>query len=91
MNEYFKRPQDVLDAIRSLGRLGFSVSLPDFGSDGQMFFRIQGRKLSVGQILELVDENNLDSRAIREYGTKEQGQAAVAALDPCDASRIDCG
>jgi hypothetical protein len=75
VKEYFKRPQDVLDAIRSLGRLGLSVSLPDLGSDGQMFFRIQGRTLSVVQILELVDGNNLDSRAIREYGIKERGKA----------------
>lgn len=56
MNAYFKRPQDVLDAVRSLGRLGLSVSLPDLISDGQMLFTIEGRRLSAAQILELFDK-----------------------------------
>jgi hypothetical protein len=68
MNEYFDRPQDVLDALRSLWRLGLSVSLPDLRSDGQMFFRIEGRKLSVAQIIGLFDNNKLDPVAIRECG-----------------------
>ena len=72
MNEYFKRPQDVLEAVRSLGRLGLSVSLPDVRSDGQMFFRIEGRKLSAAQILELFDKNKLDPMVVRRFGAWEQ-------------------
>jgi hypothetical protein len=75
MNEYFKRPQDVLEAVRSLGRLGLSVSLPDLRSDGQIFFRIEGRKLSVAQILELFDKNELDPMVIREFGVRERVHA----------------
>jgi hypothetical protein len=76
MNEYSKRPRDVLEAVRSLGRLGLSVSLPDLRSDGQMFFRIDGRELSVAQILELFDKNKLDPMVIREFGAWEQVHAA---------------
>ena len=76
MNEYFKRPQDVLDALRSLGRLRLSVSSPDLKSDGQMFFRIDGHQLSVAQILELFDKNKLDPMVIREFGAKVQVRAA---------------
>ena len=80
MNEYFKRPQDVLDAVRSLGRLGLSVSLPDLRSDGQMFFRIEGRELSVVQILELFDKNKLNPMVIREFDAKEQVHAVSSLL-----------
>jgi hypothetical protein len=70
MNDYFRRPREVLDALRFLGRSGLRVSLPELRSGGQMFFKIEERMLSVGQILELVDRNRLDSVAIREYGTQ---------------------
>jgi hypothetical protein len=80
MKEYLKRPQDVLEAVRSLGRLGLSVSLPDLRSDGQMFFRIEGRKLSVAQILELFDKNKLNPMVIREFGAKEQVHAVSCGM-----------
>jgi len=76
MKEYFNRPQDVINAVRSLGRSGLSVSLPDLRANGEMFFRIEGRELSVLQILKLLDEHRLNPKMIREF-TAQQRVAAV--------------
>lgn len=62
------RPLDVINAVRSLGKLGLSVSLPNKTSTGEMFFRVEGRDLSVAQILELLDKNELDLGGIRQFG-----------------------
>jgi hypothetical protein len=77
MKEYFKRPQDVVNAVRSLGSFGLSVSLPDLRANGEMFFRIEGRELSVLQILELLDEDRLNLKMIRKF-TTQQNLAAVS-------------
>lgn len=76
MNEYFRRPQDVLKAIRSLGNLGLSVSLPDLRVNGEMFFRIEGREVSVAHILELHDKNELEATALRQFGALPKVAAA---------------
>lgn len=80
MDEYFKRPKDVLDAIKSLGRLGIPVSLPDFRSDGEMFFRIGGHELSVAQMLELFDKKELHAMALRESHGEKQVRAAGSGM-----------
>lgn len=80
MNEYFRRPLDVIDALRSLVRLGLSVSLPEVRSDGEMFFRIDSRELSVVQILDLADKNKLDPAVIRRVVGQQKAAAAGASV-----------
>jgi len=75
MKEYFSRPQDVINALRSLASLGLSVSLPNTTPNGGMFFRVEGCELSVGQILELVDRNALDLEGIRLFKTRRNEDA----------------
>ena len=72
MKEYVNRPLDVLNAVRSMGRSGFSVSLPHRAADGEMFFKIEGYKLTVAQILELVDKNKLDLVSIRHFAAMRE-------------------
>jgi len=76
MNEYFKRAQEVIDAVRSLGRSGLTVSLPDLRANGEMFFKIEGHEFSVPQILELVEGGRLHPKAIREFPARQN----IAAL-----------
>ena len=64
MKDYFQRPRDVVAAVRALGRSGLSVSLPRQAANGEMCFEIEGRVLSVAQILALWDKNELDRSAI---------------------------
>ena len=75
MKDYFKRAQDVVDAVRSLGRSGLSVSLPDQAANGEMFFKIEGCVLTVAQILALSDKNELNRLGIRQFGTKGRKDA----------------
>ena len=67
MNSYIKRPLDVIRAVRSLHSSGLSVSLPYLTSSGEMFFKIEGSVLTVGQMLRLLDENQLNSTGIRQF------------------------
>jgi hypothetical protein len=76
MKEYFERPQDVINAVRSLGNSGLSVSLPNRSANGEMSFKVEGRYLSVAQILELWDRNELHLGGIRQFDSKQQKQAA---------------
>ena len=77
MKEYFSRPQDVLSAVRSLGRSGLSVSLPGLRANVEIFFKIEGREFGLLQILRLLDEHRLNPRLIREF-TAQQNVSAVA-------------
>jgi hypothetical protein len=70
VKDYLKRPQDVVAAVRSLRSEGLSVSLPHQTADGEMFFEIEGYALTVAQILELFDKNELGRAGIRQSGTK---------------------
>lgn len=76
MNEYFKRPRDLINAVRSLGSFGLSVSLPDLRTNGEMFFRIEGREFSVPQILELLDGHRLNPTMIRGFAAQQKVGAA---------------
>ena len=67
MNDYVKRPLDVIRAVRSLHSSGLSVSLPYLTSSGEMFFKVEGNVLTVSQMLRLLDENQLDSVGIRHF------------------------
>lgn len=60
----------MLDAVRSLRRSGLSVSLPHQTANGEMFFEIEGYTLTVAQILELLDKNELDRVGVRQFGAK---------------------
>lgn len=64
LNEDFQRSRDVIAALRSLGRLGLSVSLPRQAANGEMCFKIEGCVLSVTQILTLWDRKELNRSAI---------------------------
>ena len=76
MKDYFKRPHDVINAVRSLGSLRLSVSLPHQAANGEMFFRIEGWELTVAQILELYDNDELDREGIRQLGAVREKNAA---------------
>jgi hypothetical protein len=76
MKEYFNRPQDLIDAVRSLGRSWLSVSLPDLKPNGEMFFRIEGCELSFLQIQELFDEGRLSPKMIRKFMAQQTVAAA---------------
>ena len=86
MKEYFKRPLDVVEAVRSLGKLGLSVSLPDRTSTGEMFFRVEGQELSVTQILELFDKNELELGAIRRIVARQNENA----ISPISSGQAVC-
>ena len=66
MNDYAKRPLDVIRAVRSLNSSGLLVSLPSLTESGEMFFNVAGSVLTAAQILRLLDENQLDSVGIRQ-------------------------
>jgi len=75
VNDYLKRPQDVIDALRSLWNSGLSVSLPELAPNGEMFFKIDGCVLTVAQILELLDRDELGRVGIFQLHRSE-GAAA---------------
>ena len=70
MKEYFQRSQDVVAAIRALGKLGLSVSLPRKAANGEICFQIEGRVLSLTQILTLWDRKELNRSAILKLNTR---------------------
>ena len=67
MNDYVKRPLDVIRAIQSLNNSGALVSLPCVTASGEMFFKVEGNVLTVAQMLRLLDENRLNSTGIRQF------------------------
>jgi hypothetical protein len=70
VKDYLKRPEDVIRAVRSLQRLGLSLSLPYQTPSGEMFFEINGQVLTVAQMLKLLDQNQLDREGIRQFSAK---------------------
>ena len=71
LSDHFQRIGDLIKAIRSLRRLGFSVSLPHQTADGIVFFEIDGLAFTVRQILELFDRKQLDRAGIRQFAAKD--------------------
>jgi hypothetical protein len=65
VKDYAERAGDVASAIRSLRRLGIRVGLSYQTADGIMFFQLDDYTLTVAQILELLDKNQLDRDGIR--------------------------
>ena len=65
MKDYSERPEDVINAVRSLRRSGMDVGMPCQTPEGTMIFQLDGYTLSVAQILELLDRNRLDRDGIR--------------------------
>lgn len=76
VKDYFRRPRDVVAAVRSLGRLGLSVSLPRQAANGEMCFEIEGCVLSVAQILALWDRDDLNRAAILSLSAKTKSAGA---------------
>lgn len=75
VKDYLKRPQDVANAVQSLRNAGLSVGLPHQTANGEMFFEIEGYVLTVAQILELFDKNELGRAGIHKSGTKRTKDA----------------
>ena len=65
VNTYGERAGDVVSAILALRRMGMRVGLPHQTADGVMFFQLDDYTLTVTQILELLDKNQLDRDGIR--------------------------
>jgi hypothetical protein len=66
----------VANAVRSLRNAGLSVGLPHQTANGEMFFEIEGYLLTVAQILELFDKNELGWVGIRQLGRKRKKDTA---------------
>jgi hypothetical protein len=62
---YSERTEDVVNAVRAMRRMGIRVSLPHQTADGVMFFQLDDYTLTVAQILELLDQNQLNRDGIR--------------------------
>jgi hypothetical protein len=77
MNDYAKRPMDVIRAVRSLNSSGLLVSLPSLTESGEMFFKVGGHILTVAQMLWLLDQNQLDPVGIRQF-SENRAKAAGA-------------
>jgi len=77
VENYAKRPLDVIRAVRSLNSLGLSVSLPSLTESGEMFFKVEGSALTVAQMLRLLDENQLDNVGIRQFRTNRTKAAGA--------------
>jgi CheY-like chemotaxis protein len=56
-----------MQALRSLGSSGMQVGLPFQTAAGVMQFRLDNSTLSVAQILELLDNNELDRDGVRKF------------------------
>lgn len=65
VNDYSERAAELARAIRSLRRLGMRVGLPHQTADGIMFFQVDDYALTVTQILELLDKNQLSRDGVR--------------------------
>ncbi len=72
MKDYSERPEDVINAVRSLMGSGMDVGLPFQTSEGTMIFKLDGYTLSVAQILELLDKNRLDRDGIRAFAEAQK-------------------
>jgi len=77
-DDFVKRPEDVIRAVRELRRLGLSVSLPYQTASGEMFFEIDGHVLTVAQMLKLMDQNQLGSRGSLSSQCQEKGMRVSA-------------
>ena len=65
MKDYTKRPEDVSKAVRLLRQGGVRIGLPMQSADGQMIFPVEDFTISAGEILALLDKNELNSNAIQ--------------------------
>lgn len=65
VNTYGEREGDLVRAIRGLRPTGMRVGLPHQTADGVMFFQLDNYTLTMAQILESLDKNQLDSEGIR--------------------------
>jgi hypothetical protein len=65
VKNFCERPGDIVSATRSLRRAGIRVGLPHQTAEGVMFFQLDDYTLTVTQILELLDKNQLDRDGIR--------------------------
>jgi hypothetical protein len=77
MNDYAKRPLDVIRAVRSLNSSGLLVSLPFLTESGEMFFKVGGHMLTVAQMLWLLDEDQLSGVGIRQFSANRAKTASA--------------
>ena len=75
MKDYTKRPEDVSKAVRLLRAQGVLIGLPMQKADGQMIFPVEDFTLSAGDILELLDKNELNHTAIQLIGSAQKSGA----------------
>jgi hypothetical protein len=74
-SDHLERTGDLIKAVRSLRRSGFSVSVPHQTADGTIFFEIDGLALTVRQILELLDRKQLDRVGISRFADKDKAES----------------
>ena len=72
MKSYSERPGDVINALRSLRRMGMRVGLPFQTAEGVMLFQLDDYTLTAAQMLELLDKNRLDRDGIRSVAEAQK-------------------
>jgi hypothetical protein len=65
VKNYTKRPEDVGKALRVLRRNGIHVGLPMQTANGDMIFAVGEFTITVSQLLELLDQDELNLDAVR--------------------------
>ncbi len=65
MKNFPERPADVDKALRVLRRQGIRVGLPMQTASGDMLFAVEGFTVTVSQLLELLDRDELDLNGVR--------------------------
>jgi hypothetical protein len=65
MKNFPERPAAVDKALRVLRRQGILVGLPMQSASGDMLFAVEGFTITVNQLLELLDREELDLPGVR--------------------------
>jgi len=75
MNSFHDLPADVDKALRVLRHQGILVGLPMQNASGDMLFAVEGFTITVTQLLELLDRDELDLHGVRKLIEAQTHQA----------------
>jgi hypothetical protein len=86
MKDFTRRPDDVSKAVRMLRKEGVRIGLPMQSADGQMIFPVEDFTLSAGEILDLLDKQELNRSAIQLL--KEVQRTTPPGAPPQSGSKL---
>jgi hypothetical protein len=75
MNSFHDRPADVDKALRVPRHQGILVGLPMQNASGDMLFAVEGFTITVTQLLELLDRDELGLHGVRKLIEAQTHQA----------------